>query len=87
MKLDCDVMVSVLFVMCAMISWIVVTKKSRASFIDVERWAFNEKETMASDSDFTIKWYAFRLCSVILVIGGFMHGHRILKRSYTFIFS
>jgi hypothetical protein len=25
------------------------------------------------------RWYAFRLSSVILVIGGFMHGHNIIK--------
>jgi hypothetical protein len=36
------------------------------------------KETVASGSDFTYRWYAFRLSSVI-VIGGFMHGHNIIK--------
>jgi hypothetical protein len=60
MKLECDVMVSLLFVVCATIAWIIISKKCRASFIDVERWAYNEKK-LASGSDFTFRWYAFRL--------------------------
>jgi hypothetical protein len=82
MKLECDVLVSLLFVVCATIAWIIISKKCRASFIDVERWAYNEKETVASGSDFTYRWYAFRLSSVILVIGGFMHGHNIIKKCW-----
>jgi hypothetical protein len=78
MKLECDVMVSLLFVVCATIAWIIIRSKCRASFIDVGRWAYNEK---AGGVWFGLyfRWYAFRLSSVILVIGGFMHGHNIIK--------
>lgn len=79
MKVGCDLLVSLLFVVCAAIAWFVIIKKCKAGFIDVERWAYNEKETVASGFDYTYRWYAFRLSSVILVIGGFTHGHRIGK--------
>jgi hypothetical protein len=78
MKLECDVMVSLLFVVCATIAWIIISKKCRASFIDVRRWAYNEKKLWRLVR--TLLFGGTPLdCSVILVIGGFMHGHNIIK--------
>jgi hypothetical protein len=78
--MDCEMLLSSLFVVCAFIGWFAIHRKSQGTLIDVERWAHRVSGKENPTDDFTIRWYIFRICSVVLVIGGFMHGHRIVKR-------
>jgi hypothetical protein len=66
----CPLLVSLIFVACTLVVWYAIYRRSRGTLIDIERWSYNSVSER--------QWYVFRLCSVILVIGGVLHARELV---------
>ena len=95
--MECQTIASTIFVACAFIGWYAIHRKSRGTLVDVERWALapaagvetrvdrGESKKHESESErnpVNLKWYAFRVCSVVLVIGGVMHSRTVVTKAW-----
>lgn len=61
---ECQIMVSIMYIIAACTAMFAIHIRCRGTIEDVERYSL--KKSM-------VKWYAVRVTTVVIIIGGIMH--------------
>jgi hypothetical protein len=66
----CDIVVSIIYILCGMIAYCAIYIKCRGDVTDVERWLYKNRPIS--------EWCAFRLTSVLVVLGAVFHLRHLI---------